>query len=181
MSEIRISTAFEGYVLKLLSVNDHEQLGDFFQGLSKETRMRYAPHPLDKAYARKLCLEIEFDPADRFVLSTDTEIIGYFILDPQVPVHEADRYKNYAIELESGKDCMFAPCMADAYQDKGLGGKVMPSLLEHCQKKTYKSLVLLGGTQESNRRALQFYRKFGFNEHGGFHTEVYNIDMRLLL
>ena len=181
MHTIKISNRGKDFYLRLLEKDDFKALGSFFLGLSSETRSRFAPHPLDEEYAIKLCRELKSDTANRFVLSADEVLIGYFILDPLIPGHESERYRNYNIELLSWKDCIFAPCLTDAYQDKGLGGKAMPYLMDICYRKGYRSLVLLGGTQESNARALQFYRKFGFKVCGGYQTTVFNMDMRLEL
>jgi hypothetical protein len=38
----------------------------------------------------------------------------------------------------------------------------------------------MGGTQETNRRALAFYEKFGFKRYGGYQTDIFNHDMRLV-
>lgn len=167
-------------LLRLLGVNDSRVLGEFFRGLSHETRSRFAPHQLSMEYASALCHRLDQDSADRFILISAEECVGYFILDPVIPIHEADRFRTFGISLESYRDCMFAPCMADNYQGRGLATKSMPFLLDHCLRKGYRSLALLGGTQESNLQALQFYRKFGFKKIGGYLTEVYNIDMQLI-
>ena len=44
-----------------------------------------------------------------------------------------------------------------------------------------RSLVLMGGTQASNARAIRFYEKSGFVRYGGYQTDQWNHDMRLLL
>ena len=169
------------YQLNQLQQNDRDALGRFFTGLSSATRSRFGPHPLNTEHAAKLCYALDEDPAGRFVLYSDDAICGYFIVDPVLPGHEVERYMNYGIALESGKDCMFAPCMADRFQGRGLGNAVMPFLLKHCRDKRYRSMVLLGGTQESNERALKFYQRWGFRPLGTFMTSVSNIDMQLML
>jgi GNAT superfamily N-acetyltransferase len=181
LKSIIISHREKEYSLKLLDKDDSEALSRFFFRLSDETRSRFGPHPLDEQYAGRLCAASGTEIAERFVLNIQDMIIGYFIIDPEIPGHEAHRYTSYSIELKSMLDCMFAPCLADDYQSKGLGAKVMPYLVEHCRRKGYRSLVLLGGTQETNEGALHFYRKFGFRTYGGYHTSVFNLDMRLEL
>jgi len=42
----------------------------------------------------------------------------------------------------------------------------------------------MGGTQEPNKVAQSFYKKFGFKEYGRFYTDhngLNNIDMKLML
>ena len=168
------------FLFRLLRAEDAPVLTAFFASLSEETKTRFGPHPLDAQTAVVLCNSAEEDPADRFVLADHDMIAGYFILDPLIPLHEAERYRGYGIKLQDNKDCMFAPCIADAYQDQGLAGVSMNYILRHCRLKDYRSLVLLGGTQESNPRAIHFYEKFGFELRGGYQTGVWNRDMRLI-
>ncbi|MCG6960554.1 GNAT family N-acetyltransferase [bacterium BMS3Abin03] len=164
-----------------ISKNDGETLGEFFSELSDETRSRFAPHPLTTEYADKLCLNLSDDTAERFVLYFQGNIVGYFILDNEMSSHEQKRYQPFGINLESKKDVLFAPCIADEFQNKGLASNVMSILIEHAKEKQVRSIVLLGGTQETNTLARAFYKKFGFKEFGGYQTEIYNIDMRLEL
>ena len=172
-----------------LDRRDAAGLASFFQGLSPLTRSRFGPHPLDEETARGLCTRVDLDSALRFVLVAGGEIhqdqnpliIGYFILNPEIPGHEAERYRSFGIQIESHRDCMFAPCLADPFQGKGLASQVIPLLLDQCRQRKYRSLVLLGGTRETNPGAIQFYRKFGFRKVGGYYTDVYNMDMQLIL
>jgi ribosomal protein S18 acetylase RimI-like enzyme len=44
-----------------------------------------------------------------------------------------------------------------------------------------KRIVLMGGTQATNPRAIRFYQKFGFKTVGEFITDINNYDMILEL
>lgn len=174
-----ISKSGENFILKRLTLNDSEALGRYFDNLSHETKQRFAPHPLNQAYATFLCHKI-LENALRFVLIDEQkEIQGYFIIDFDLIHHEAERYLGYGIELTAGKDVFFAPSIADKYQNQGLASLVMPYIIEIAKADSASSIILLGGTRETNPLALAFYEKFGFKKLGGYHTDVYNFDMQL--
>ncbi len=179
--ETTIVTAKDGTKsrFRLLAQNDQSALGDFFEKLSEQTRSRFAPHPLSSEFATQLCANLLTDTTQRFVLESDGNIIGYFILQAQMSEHEALRYAQQGIILKTGDDLLFAPCIADKYQNKGFASLVMEILINH-YKERVKSFVLMGGTQETNHAGRSFYKKFAFKEYGGYQTDIYNIDMRLL-
>jgi GNAT superfamily N-acetyltransferase len=163
---------------------DELQLGNFFCSLSENTRSKFEPHPLTREQAAIICASIEKDNTKRFVVTKFTEIIGYFILNFNSFENESARYKKYGINIDSRVDPVFAPCIADNYQNQGIASKVMRFILEYAHEKKLKSIVLMGGTQKSNALARGFYKKFGFEEYGEFYTaynSLNNIDMKLNL
>jgi len=176
-----INKAGESFLLKRLAINDSEALGRYFDRLSEETKQKFGPHPLTQNYATFLCHRI-LENALRFVLVDDNkEIQGYFIIDFDIIEHEAERYLSFGIELNAGKDIFFAASIADKYQNSGLASNVMPFIIELLKEEEVNSVVLLGGTRETNVLAVSFYEKFGFKKTGGYHSDVYNCDMQLTL
>jgi GNAT superfamily N-acetyltransferase len=180
MLPIVITQVQNTFTLRTLSAQDSSALAEYFERLSDESRKRFQPHPLTREHAAYLSA-LAHDTATRFVLLSGDSIIGYFILESEMSVHEAGRYAAHGIELTSERDILFAPSILDEYQNHGLASLVMPKLLEWAKERHAKSLVLMGGTQETNGRAIAFYEKFGFQKHGGYHTEMFNHDMRLVL
>lgn len=159
---------------------DSITLGLYFENLSAESKSRFGPHPLTYQYAHKICYS-ENDPAQRFIaLLPNGDIAAYVILDFDMIEHERLRYLNYGIELKAKKDVFFAPSVLDAHQNNGLASAIMKKIIGYANKNEIRSLVHLGGTQEPNKLALGFYQKFGFQQLGGYQTEVFNIDMRLV-
>lgn len=167
-------------VLRPLGRDDDARLSAYFDALSAETRRRFQPHPLTLEVARSLCA-VEDSGTLRFVIESAGRIIGYFILEPAVSVHETERYSHFGIQLKSGRDYMFAPSVSDDFQNKGIASLAMPHLIKLARESGAKSLVLMGGTQATNARAIAFYEKFGFGRYGGYPTEVFNHDMRLVI
>jgi diamine N-acetyltransferase len=169
-----------GVLLRRLTVDDADALSSYFVALSPETNRRFQPHPLTADVARSLCAHAD-SPTLRFVVESDEQIIAYFILEPVVSTEEADRFLRFGITLLSGLDFRFAPSVADVHQNTGIASQVMPQLIAFARAAGARSLVLMGGTQATNARAIAFYEKFGFERFGGYQTDVFNHDMRLLI
>ena len=170
------------FTFRQIEKNDAVSLGEYFEGLSAETKSLFEPHPLTTIYAYELCSRTT-DTAYRYILISNEsdKICGYFILEYKMSPHEIERYKQQNVQLEPDKDVLLAPSIADNFQNQGPAAKVMPLLISEAKTKGARSLVLLGGTQEPNKLAIAFYEKFGFKRYGGFQTHVYNIDMMLEL
>ncbi len=183
ITDIEVKSADgSAFAFRMVKSEDAERLARYFEGLSAATRRRFAPHPLNAEHARLLCSSIT-DAADRFLLlaKADDTVVGYFILDYEIKEGDRVRFLEKGIALQNGLDPMFAPSLADAWQGLGLASLVMPLIVESARARGARSLVLLGGTQATNARALHFYEKFGFQRCGGYQTDVFNHDMRLIL
>jgi GNAT superfamily N-acetyltransferase len=58
--------------------------------------------------------------------------------------------------------------VADAFQNQGVGSLLMARLIQIARRLGCKRMVLLGGTQAANHRAVHFYQKHGFRTVGTF-------------
>ena len=165
--------------------SDGRGLGEYFAGLSAETRSRFGPHPLDQTTADQLCASIDYSQALRMVAvspgPTNGQVIAYLILLLHVTDDELARYASLGIALDSTTDCTLAPSVADAYQNVGLGSLLLEHLLEVALRLGRKRMVLMGGTQATNHRAIRYYEKHGFQRVGTFEypAGVLNHDMLL--
>ena len=187
---IRFQHASTGaLVLRLLMQGDAEPFGRYLEDLGEESRRRFGPHPHTMAEARKICGEIAESETLRFlVLREDSaEALGYYILHPGVRPSEINRYAGYGIPLCGQTDCTFAPSIADRHQSRGLGSVVMPLVLDLVRDLGFTRVLLGGGAQATNARAIGYYTKFGFRVVGSFetNTEAYgrldNHDMMMIL
>ena len=169
------------FILRQLNQQDAAPLGAFFSGLSEVSRSRFGPHPLTVEYAQQLCEQLASDSAQRWIISDDRLVVGYFIFERKILEPEYQRYYVQGVSLQAELDVILAPCIADDYQNAGLAMAAMQPLMAEFKRQGARSLVLMGGTQQSNHRARHFYQRCGFVEYGGFQTDVYNIDMRLSL
>ena len=170
-------------VLRLLRPDDASLLGRFFLGLSAETRRRFAPHPFTREEADTLCSQINYRSTIRLVAATDAsgvpEIIAYFILIPGFGDTDQKRYEGRGTPLDRDSDCSVAPCVADAFQNQGLGSLLFRKVIQLAKRLGRKRAVLIGGVQAANIRAIHFYTKLGFRQVGTFSTGIENYDMIL--
>ena len=180
----------ERFVLRQLTQHDVIELSHFFANLSDATLSRYAPHPMTAAYACDLCQNCSL-PHPPYVVTepSDNKIIGYMILDGYSQNNypeDASRYQNYPIKLTNNSR-IFAPCIADNYQNKGIASAAMPAIVQQAITQGVDHIALMGGVQTSNAKAVRFYQKAGFVELGQFTTldkkqqPLDNLDMALTL
>ena len=175
----------EQFQFRLLRPNDGALLGRYFEGLSQETRRRYGPHPLTMEEAYTLCANIDYHHILRLlaVVKKDKQlnVIAYFVLILRPADFEKKRFQEYGTSLNGQQYCTFAPSVADAYQNHGLGSAMMPEVIDLLRRLDLQQVVLLGGTQATNYRAIHFFEKFGFRKVGDFDHNGNNHDMTLEL
>jgi GNAT superfamily N-acetyltransferase len=172
------------FVFRKLETSDEKVLGDFFLKLSNDTKSKFGPHPLTFSCAKELCCSINHDKVHRFIVINKTEIAGYFILDFTLFSNEAERYQQVGLKLDSSLDPVFAPCIADKYQNSGIASRSMSLIINIAREENLRRIVLMGGTQIPNTLARSFYKKFNFKEFVNFytaHNQLDNIDMMLEL
>lgn len=166
--------------VRRLSASDAEAFGRFLAGLSEETRRFYRPHALDESEARRICASIDSDSALRLIATPKGEnrIEAYVLAEFEIPDDEKGRYADYGIVLQDGLDCRIAPGVADDWQDRGLGSALLGHAMDVLRQLGLRHVVLFGGTQAVNGRAIHVYRKLGFEPLGSFDTKgIENIDM----
>lgn len=177
--------AGESVDLRALRPDDASLLGRFFLGLSQDTRQRFAPHPFTVEQAEGLCAEINYEDTIRMIAVTEKdgcpEMIAYFILIPRFSEEYRRRYLDRGTPLSLQTDSGIAPCVADAYQDRGVGSILMPRVVDVARRLGRRRMVLIGGVLAANERAFHFYKKLGFKYVGTFWTDVENYDMILEL
>lgn len=104
------------------------------------------------------------------------------LLQPGLLEADRNRYGSRNIFFDENTTITFAPSVADDFQNSGIGTKMFNVLLNEAKNKGYKTIVLWGGVQATNTRAVHFYEKHGFQHMGSFwHDEKDNHDMILLL
>jgi diamine N-acetyltransferase len=158
--------------IRPLQPGDSEPLGDFFVGLSAETRRRYGPHPFDHATAAQLCSSIGADPRTRFIVVLEQEpaqpvIIGYLILTPGASETERQRNAGY---LDGMRCAAIAPAVADAYQGQGVGQLITRHVIACAKAMGLQRIYLQGGVRAFNESGIAFYERLGFRRVGEFWT-----------
>ncbi len=159
--------------------------GEYFLGLSEETRRRYGPHPFDQATADQLCANIDPGHTLRMIGILDEagrpRVVAYIIL--LLGITEGDRahYARNGIALDPDTDCTLAPSLADAYQNRGWGTVMMRHLIDVARRLGRRRMALMWGTQATNSRAIRFYEKLGFRHIATFEEPpgVFNHELGL--
>jgi diamine N-acetyltransferase len=171
-----------------LQADDVEALTALFMGLSPTTKRFYGPHPFDRVTAERLCAAIEQDASTRRFVAVlrdgrpDAEIIGYMILARQIHPDDQARH-GHALDL--AHCAALAPCVADAYQEQGIGTQMARHVLASARQMGLTQVILMGGVQARNVRAQRLYKRLGFRQVGEFWThapeELLNYSMILAL
>lgn len=163
-------------VLRLLQSDDLKKLEKFLQSHSPETKNRFAPHRFELHELEKL---FNLGMYLMFVAKRkgSQELIAYFVVRKGVIEHEKPRLESYGLHLDSVSDCTFAPSVADSWQNQGIGNALFKFTLEYLKSNGFKRILLWGGVQTSNEKAMLFYQKNGFIELGRFEYYGWNCDM----
>ncbi len=178
-----VTRSGEVALIRPLQAEDAESLGIYFAGLSPESRSRYGPHPFDQATADAICANLAPLEMLRMIAvvahAEESAIVAYVLLKDGVLEGDRERYERLGIPLNPATDCTLAPSVLDSYQNQGIGSLMMRHVLESAKRLGYKRVVLWGGVQSTNLRAVHLYKKFGFVKVGEFHTGIDNDDMIL--
>jgi len=166
---------------KKVDCADYTQLINYFDKLSPETTKRFGPHKFDKQTLIDL-----FERSQNYngYIAVDTltsEIIAYSILKTGYLEHDRLRFESYGLTLHGITDYTYAPSVADAWQSLGVGSLLFDFVLSDIKSIQVKRVLLWGGVQCENHKAVNFYFKKGFNIVGVFEYYGLNYDMSLTL
>lgn len=162
----------EQLILRPLIPSDGEMLTRFLQALSPESRRLSTFAGYDRATAQELCDAIaRYDKLRLAVVETDkaeASIVGLMEFSFDLTSGDILRYANYGIGLDQKSDCRFGPTLADGWQNRGLGSRLLPPLWQIARGFGRSRVILWGGVLADNSRAIRFYAKNGFRHVGRF-------------
>jgi hypothetical protein len=165
--------------LRNLNSNDLDNLVHYLEVLSVESKKRFGPHQFD----RQSIIDFYKDPYlhKGYVAQTiDTnEIVAYAIIKFSLLQEDFNRYHSYGIKLNNITDCEFAPSVADTWQSCGIGNSMFKFILTELKKTKVKRIILWGGVQADNQKAVSYYKKNAFQLVGKFSHNGENFDMIL--
>lgn len=170
----------EKLTLRPLVSEDVVALTNFLQDLSAETRKLSTFSSYDVVTAQELCDAINRYDKLRFVLeSGEKKVAGLLEFSLDIPSGDLERFKGYGLNLSSSTDCRFGPTLADSYQDKGVGSKILPFIFDLAKRFGKQRMILFGGVLAENKRAIHFYQKNGFILAGEFDNSegIHCLDM----
>jgi len=93
--------------------------------------------------------------------------------------HDGYRLQSYGFVPDAITDCTFAPSVADHWQSLGVGNSLFHFLLADLKASGIKRIILWGGVQSDNQKAVNYYLKNGFIKLGQFEHNGLNDDMIL--
>ena len=165
--------------VRQLNENDLDNLVMYLNRLKPETVMRFGPHGFDKQIVSAI-----FQDTDQYkgyiVIDTETsEIVAYAVIKIGFLEHDRFRLQSYGITPDPVTDCTFAPSVADDWQSQGLGNIMFGFIVNHLKTIAIKRIILWGGVQSSNQRAVNYYTRHGFRNLGQFEYNGLNYDMIL--
>lgn len=166
--------------LRRLQPSDREAFIRYLAGLSEQTRRWWGPHGYDSQAAANVMAALGGDRIIRLVaVLPDGEIAAYFLLYIGARASDSQRFAALGLPLDDATDCALAPSVADAWQNMGLGPRMMQYAIETARRCARRRIVLWDGVQALNTRAIRFYSRSGFRKVGSFQTDVENYDMIL--
>ena len=166
-------------LLRKLTLDDIDQLSDYFQQLGAATVKRYGPHGFDKQSISAL-YQNPHEYSGYIALDIETsEVVAYSIIKRGYLEHDGYRLQSYGLTLDVKTDCTFAPSVADLWQSQGIGNSLFHFMVLDLKDKGIKRILLWGGVQSDNQKALNYYRKNGFITLGQFEYNGLNEDMIL--
>lgn len=179
--ELQLSSG-EETVLRPLETKDVELLANFLENLSQETRQFYNYPSYDLAYAKEMCGAINRYDKLRLILCLrhSGRVIGIFEFSFDIP--EGDRQRFLSYHIQPGPEvCRLGPCLADDYQNKGVGSIALPHLVNIAKKFRQKYIILWGGVRTDNERGIRFYEKNGFKRLGTFSNQTGQESLDMIL
>lgn len=138
---------------------------------------RFGPHRFDKQsiidFYKHSDLHLGYIACD---METN-QIIAYFIIKTGYLKHDAVRLQSYGMNPDANTDCTFAPSVADAWQSCGIGDKLFQLILSDLRTTEISRIILWGGVQMDNTKAVNYYKKNNFKILGKFTYNGENYDM----
>ena len=167
-------------VIRQLTKNDFDRLLTYLYQLSPATVRRFPPHPYHKDEV------INFHHCDDHegwiaVDPVSENIIGYTVLKKGYLHHDYPRLQQYGVDIAYDHCYTIAPSVTDEWQSSGVGQLLFNYVLAEMKNRKVKQLILWGGVQTDNFKAVRFYQKNGFRSLGHFQYNGLNEDMILPL
>lgn len=172
---------FEEHTISMspFKIEDKDKLLQYFETLSEKSKKRFGPHP----FTMEAIVNTFKDTANyKMFVAKDSEndtIIAYTVVKIGWVDFDKDRLHFYGLSLKP-KDATIAPSVADNWQGRGLGSKFFWYVIDYLKTTIgITRLILWGGVQSNNEKAVRLYKRFDFKYLGEFEHNGMNMDMVL--
>jgi len=154
-----------------------EALVTYYSCLSAETKNRFAPHAFTMEALENLFVKNNIYTAFIGSNMQDNSIIAYTIIKIGYLPDERERLNQWGLKVDIETDATLAPSVSDIWQSVGIGQLLFNYTINHLQNTSISRLLLWGGVQCLNEKAVKFYLKNNFKIAGEFDYNGCNYDM----
>lgn len=163
VKQCKTVVADEKIIFRLLKKDDKKMLTDFFLSLSDEFKKWYNPHPFNEKAAIDICSNK--DKRHKKVIGfCDKKIVAYCQLFFGLRHWEDVRFSKRNMFFVGSEVCTIAPCVAEDFQGKGVGLKMMQYIIDVCKQYNKKYILLWGGVVVKNKNAVKYYERLNFEK-----------------
>ena len=165
--------------VRLLHQTDSQKLFEYFDiHFSKESKSRYGPHPFDSDTINAICQNPNGQTSRYVALDEEGNIVAYMLIRQGMIEWDKERYALRNQSYDHHSSVTFAPSVADAWQSSGLGSFMTSMIEDLLRKRNIRKIILWGGVQATNEKAVNFYKKLGYEYIASFrHDGKDNYDM----
>ena len=164
--------------VRLIEAADTLLLYQYLQNLSAETVKRFQPHAFDFNTVENICRNCADENIFRFAAVTNGQVIAYMLFKKGWVDEDRSRYMQRNQTFNEHTLITFAPSVADAWQNCGLGSAMYQPIEKLLQQQGFETIVLWGGVQALNHRAVHYYEKSNYQHLGSYYwNEMDNYDM----
>ena len=165
--------------VRLLQANDKENLFEYFdRHFSKESKSRFGPHAFDQETINAICQNPVEEIMRYVAIDEEKNIVAYMLIKQVMIEWDAKRYASRNQTYDLATSVTFAPSVADAWQSSGVGSLMNNIIEEDLKRRGVKNIILWGGVQATNEKAVNFYKKLGYQYIASFwHDGKDNYDM----
>jgi diamine N-acetyltransferase len=169
----------EKVTIRLLESSDEENLFQYLLHLSPETRSRFGPHSFDRETVTEICAGLSGDTRRYIAVQESTKyILAYFLVKTGMIAWDQQRFEARQQYFSTATTVTYAPSVADAWQSTGLGTAMNAFIENELKEMGIHHIVLWGGVQATNEKAVSYYKKLGYQYHASFlHEGKDNYDM----
>jgi len=162
--------------IRQISGEDFHALNIYLNELSDDTKKRFGPHYYDVDSLNKFYST----PGHIGIIAEEPEhrkIVAYSIIKMGYVVHDKPRLESLGLYASNEAVCTFAPSVADEWQSVGIGDLMLSYIHSILIQQDINHIILWGGVQADNQKAINYYLKNGFKILGEFEYHGRNYDM----
>jgi diamine N-acetyltransferase len=173
----------EKLIVRLLESSDEENLFQYLLYLSPDSRSRFGPHAFDRETVNAICQHLPGDTRRYIAVQQSSGyVVAYFLLKRGMIEFDQKRYAAHQQFFSTTTTVTFAPSVADAWQSTGLGTAMNNFIEDELKVMGIKHVILWGGVQAANEKAVNYYKKLDYQYIANFwHEGKENYDMVKIL